>query len=110
MNLFYNPTLNELNSLIDKFVKEPELTHLTVDNDGEVLLISDKGEFTSKLDKFKFYVRDLRLQKCIRTGSLKDTKLLRMLYNRIMYSWRKDLRGNLADLIISPLNNQVNTI
>jgi hypothetical protein len=107
MNLFYNPTLNELNSLIDKFVNEPALTHLTVDNDGEVLLISDKGDLTNKLDKFKFYVRDLRMQKCIRTGSLKDTKLLRMLYNRLMYSWRKDLRGNLGDLIINPLNMQI---
>ncbi len=107
MNLFYNPTLTELNSLIDKFVKEPGLSHLTVDNDGEVLLISDNGDLNSKLDKFKFYVRDLRMQKCIRTGSLKDTRLLRMLYNRLMYSWRKDLRGNLGELIINPLNMQV---
>ena len=86
MNLFHNPTLTELNSLIDRFVN---------------------ADLTSKLDKFKFYVRDLRMQKCIRTGSLKDIRLLRMLYNRLMYSWRKDLRGNLADLIINPLNNQV---
>ena len=107
MNLFHNPTLTELNSLIDRFVKEPTLTHLTVDNDGEVLLIAENADLTSKLDKFKFYVRDLRMQKCIRTGSLKDIRLLRMLYNRLMYSWRKDLRGNLADLIINPLNNQV---
>ena len=107
MNLFHNPTLTELNSLIDRFVKEPTLTHLTVDNDGEVLLIAENADLTSKLDKFKFYVRDLRMQKCIRTGSLKDIRLLRMLYNRLMYFWRKDLRGNLADLIINPLNNQV---
>ncbi|MBK8363956.1 MAG: hypothetical protein IPL24_09800 [Bacteroidetes bacterium] len=107
MNLFHNPTLTELNSLIDRFVKEPTLTHLTVDNDGEVLLIAENADLTSKLDKFKFYVRDLRMQKCIRTGSLKDIRLLRMLYNRLMYSWRKDLRGNLVDLIINPLNNQV---
>ena len=107
MNLFHNPTLTELNSLIDRFVKEPTLTHLTVDNDGEVLLIAENADLTSKLDKFKFYVRDLRMQKCIRTGSLKDIRLLRMLYNRLMYSWRKDLRGNLADLIVNPLNNQV---
>ena len=107
MNLFHNPTLTELNSLIDRFVKEPTLTHLTVDNDGEVLLIAENADLTSKLDKFKFYVRDLRMQKCIRTGSLKDIRLLRMLYNRLMYSWRKDLKGNLADLIINPLNNQV---
>ena len=107
MNLFHNPTLTELNSLIDRFVKEPTLTHRTVDNDGEVLLIAENADLTSKLDKFKFYVRDLRMQKCIRTGSLKDIRLLRMLYNRLMYSWRKDLRGNLADLIINPLNNQV---
>ena len=107
MNLFHNPTLTELNSLIDRFVKEPTLTHLTVDNDGEVLLIAENADLTSKLDKFKFYVRDLRMQKCIRTGSLKDIRLLRMLYNRLMYSWRKDLRGNLADLIINPLNKQI---
>ena len=77
-----------------------------VDNDGEVLLISENGDLTKQLDKFKFYIRDLRTQKCIRTGSLKDTKLLRMLYNRLMYSWRKDLRGNLGELIINPLNLQ----
>ena len=63
MNLFHNPTLTELNSLIDRFVKEPTLTHLTVDNDGEVLLIAENADLTSKLDKFKFYVRDLRMQK-----------------------------------------------
>jgi hypothetical protein len=57
MNLFYNPTLNELNSLIDKFVNEPTLSHLTVDNDGEVLLISENGDLTKQLDKFKFYIR-----------------------------------------------------
>ena len=107
MNLFYNPTLNELNSLIDKFVKEPDLSHLTVDNDGEVLLIADTGELNSKLNEFKFYVKDLRVQKCIRTGSLKDVRLMRMLYNRLMYSWRKGLRGNLGELIINPLNLQV---
>ena len=107
MNLFHNPTLAELNLLIDRLVNEPDLTHLTVDNDGEVVLISDNGDLTSKLDKFKFYIRDLRMQKCISTGSLNDTRLLRMLYNRLMYSWRKNLTGNLGDLIINPLNKLV---
>ena len=107
MNLFYNPTLDELNSLIDRFVKEPNLSHLTVDNDGEVILIADNADLITKLDKFKFYVRDLKVQKCIRSGALMDNRMLRMLYNRLIYSWRKGLRGNLGELIISPLNKNV---
>ena len=47
MNLFYNPTIDQLNRLIDQFTRNPELTHLTVDNDGEVMLISDSENYTT---------------------------------------------------------------
>lgn len=106
MNLFHNPTLTELNSSIDRFVKEPTL--LTWQ-----LIMMVKFYWSLKTPIWHLNWISLNstyatcgCKKCIRTGSLKDIRLLRMLYNRLMYSWRKDLRGNLADLIINPLNNQ----
>ena len=100
MNLFYNPKIEEFNKLISQLISNPEYNHLTVDNDGEVLLLSDSEKLMEKLHKFKFYVLDLRRQKCILAGAFrKDARYLRYFYRRLLDSWENGMRGNINKLV-----------
>ena len=92
MNLFLNPSVDELHSLI-KNAPETKIVHdVVVDYDGEVLIDPQLAQPGLDLNKFKFRVQLTEFSKrALEMGSAP----LRYLYNNLLRAWdtENDFRG-----------------
>lgn len=88
MNLFINPSLNELRNLLSRTNNETDIHHIVVDYDGEVLIDPELQQPDLNLDRFKFKVNLYdRPKNFIKSKSNK----LRALFNSLMAGWEAPL-------------------
>ena len=84
MNLFHNPTVDELQSLLQSASESKNIHDVVLDYDGEVLIDPQVSQPNLDLNKFKFRVQLTELSK--RALSLSSAPL-RYLYNNLMRAW-----------------------
>lgn len=75
MNLFFNPSISDLQKLLSKAVKNKPIHDLVIDYDGEVLI---DPQVEQPLNKFKF-----RIQMSKKTGLIS-------LFLSLMEGWNND--------------------
>ena len=87
MNLFHNPSVDELQSLIQSASATKNVHDVVVDYDGEVLIDPQVSQPNLDLNKFKFRVQLTEFSK--RALSLSSAPL-RYLYNNLLRAWDGD--------------------
>ena len=87
MNLFHNPSVDELQSLLQSAPETNHIHDVVVDYDGEVLIDPQVSQPHLDLNKFKFRVQLTEFSK--RALSLSSAPL-RYLYNNLMRAWDSD--------------------
>ena len=87
MNLFHNPSVDELHSLIQNSVEDKRVHDVVIDYDGEVLIDPQISQPELDLNKFKFRVQLTEFSKrALALGS----SPLRYLYNNLVRAWNSD--------------------
>ena len=84
MNLFLNPSIHDLQALIQS---APEISHvhnLVVDYDGEVLIDPQLEQPDLDLNRFKFRVQ---LSEFSKRMIMKGSANLKFLYNKLVQAW-----------------------
>lgn len=94
MNLFNNPTINELSTLICHHANFFGNYDLLVDHDGEVLIELSGSISSWQLNKYRFYFRNLHGKANIGIIAARNLIYINSLYKNIFYCWKKDLRGS----------------
>jgi hypothetical protein len=93
MNLFHNPSVDELHSLIQGASESKNVHDVVLDYDGEVLIDPQLEHPNLDLTKFKFRVQLTEFSKrALAMGS----SPLRFLYNNLLRAWNsreQDLQG-----------------
>jgi hypothetical protein len=90
MNLFYNPSVNELQKLITKNLKSASEHNIVIDYDGEVLIDPDLVQPDLDLNKFKFRIKLNAIRKhYIKRGS----SWLSILLNNLVKGWKEGLNS-----------------
>jgi len=92
MNLFLNPSVNELHSLLQNAPDSKEVHDVVIDYDGEVLLDPQIVQPDLDLNKFKFWIQLAEFSKqTLQMGS----KSVNYLFNNLLMAWNSD-RDNLG--------------
>lgn len=89
MNLFSNPSIQELNQLLSQCDNTALNHNLVVDYDGEVLIDPELQLPEIDLDKFKFRVR---LQASGKDLLNRGSNWMRNLLNNLVYAWENNTR------------------
>ncbi|MEP7171588.1 MAG: hypothetical protein ABI855_19610 [Bacteroidota bacterium] len=89
MNLFTNPSIQELNQLLSQCDTSASNHNLVVDFDGEVLIDPELQLPEIDLDKFKFRVR---LQASSKDFLNRGSTWMRNLLNNLVYCWENNTR------------------
>ena len=107
MNLFYNPTLSELNNLLEQ-VNQKALFHnyqVVVDHDGEVVIYYNLNLPKTRLSRFKFYFNGLSHTSDTGYFDIKNLKFLNQLYKNLLFCWEREIKGEVNYNEITRLNN-----
>ncbi|MFI5219612.1 MAG: hypothetical protein ACHQNT_08990 [Bacteroidia bacterium] len=95
MNLFYYPTLSDLNSLFSKCDHNINYYDIKVDHDGEVLIEPGSPKNKSMLDRYKFYFRRAFKGNDFLNGHLAENKRrMNQILNDLIFCWDNNLRGS----------------
>ena len=87
MNLFHNPSVDDLRSLLNS-VPETKIVHdVVLDYDGEVLIDPQDADPDLDLSKFKFRVQ---LTEFSKRALMASAAPLRYLYNNLLRAWNAD--------------------
>lgn len=87
MNLFHNPSVDDLRSLLKSAPETKNVHDVVLDYDGEVLIDPQENHPQLDLSKFKFRVQLTEFSKrALMVGSAP----LRYLYNNLMRAWISD--------------------
>lgn len=84
MNLFLNPSINELRRLMRDNDNEKTVHDIVVDYDGEVLVDPDLKQPELKPERFKFRIR---LHERPRNFVRDKSEKLRQLFNKLVDGW-----------------------
>ena len=98
MNLYNNPSLNELRELISACGNTDNNYKVLVDFDGEVMIEPySKSEPVLKFYKFKFFFKEILQGKAsVGPGAAKNDKWINHIYKNLIFSWQEDLKGAIA--------------
>lgn len=91
MNLFNNPSISALSTLINKNQNLYSYS-VVVDHDGEVILKAS-NESSEVLDQYKFYFSGIQKIKFAGINDERDLKFINQLYKNLMFCWENDLNG-----------------
>jgi hypothetical protein len=87
MNLFLNPSVDELHSLIQNAPESKVVHDVVLDYDGEVLIDPQLEQPNLDLNKFKFRIQLTEFSKrALDMGSAP----LRFLYNNLLRAWNSE--------------------
>lgn len=89
MNLFINPSIQELDKLLSQCDASTPNHNLVVDYDGEVLIDPDLQQPEIDLDRFKFRIR---LQATGKDLLNRGSNWMRNLLNNLVYCWENNQR------------------
>ena len=89
MNLFINPSIQELNQLLSQCDASTPNHNLVVDYDGEVLIDPDLSQPEIDLDRFKLRIR---LQATGKDLINRGSNWMRNLLNNLVYCWENNTR------------------
>lgn len=87
MNLFHNPSVDELQTLLQNASATKNIHDVVLDYDGEVLIDPQVSQPNLDLNKFKFRMQLTEFSKL--AVSLSSAPL-RYLYNNLMRAWDSD--------------------
>jgi len=87
MNLFHNPSVDELQSLLQSASETKNIHDVVLDYDGEVLIDPQINHPHLDLSKFKFRIQLTEFSK--RALSMSSAPL-RYLYNNLLRAWNGD--------------------
>jgi len=87
MNLFHNPSVDELQTLLQSAPETKNIHDVVLDYDGEVLIDPQVNHPNLDLSKFKFRVQLTEFSK--RALSMSSAPL-RYLYNNLLRAWNAD--------------------
>src|SRR6187549_2594955 len=107
MNLFYNPTLSELNNLLEQVNQKAvfEKYQVVVDHDGEVVIYYNINLPKSRLSRFKFYFNGLNHTAGTGYHDIINLKFLNQLYKNLLFCWEREIKGEVDYNEITRLNN-----
>jgi len=91
MNLFHNPSVDELQTLLQSAPETKNIHDVVLDYDGEVLIDPQVNHPHIDLSKFKFRVQLTEFSK--RALSMSSAPL-RFLYNNLLRAWDADSKFN----------------
>ncbi len=93
MNLFLNPSVNELHTLVKNAPVNKDIHDVVIDYDGEVLIDPQIGQPDLDLNKFKFRVQ---LTEFSKRALSKGSNGLKYLHNNLLNAWNgnHDQRGS----------------
>ncbi len=107
MNLFYDPSITALNSLIEQNSTYRNAYALIVDHDGEVLVEPFTAASRLHLNKYRFYFKGfLWSRSCRGDSTVEKLQYLNQLYKNLMYCWENDYRGSVVFDEITRLQQQ----
>jgi hypothetical protein len=96
MNLFYNPSLSQLSTLIAGCNDYLNYYDVLVEHDGEVLIELSSSRKSNLLPKYRFYFKDfLYGQSCLGKGASQNLQYLNQLYKNLVYCWENELAGSI---------------
>ena len=107
MNLFYNPTLSDLASLVKQSCNGNESFNLLVDYDGEVIIDLSTEKPDSLLAKYKFYIKELKNWNHMNIERRAKQKSLIQMFRALIYCWNKDVSGKVDLHQIANLHNEL---
>jgi len=84
MNLFLNPSVNELHSLLQNAPESKIIHDVVIDYDGEVLIDPQLEHPDLDLNKFKFRVQ---LSEFSKRALAKGSSSLKFLFNNLLNAW-----------------------
>ena len=87
MNLFHNPSVDDLRSLLKSAPETKNVHDVVLDYDGEVLIDPQENHPHLDLSKFKFRVQ---LTEFSKRALMVGTAPLRYLYNNLMRAWNAE--------------------
>ena len=85
MNLFLNPSLNELHQLLERAPENVRIHYVVVDRDGEVLI--DPQVRNPEVDLHTFPLR-IGLTEFSRRVMARGAGSIRLLFNKLITGWR----------------------
>ena len=87
MNLFLNPSVDELRSLLENASESKNVNNVVLDYDGEVLIDPQLEQPGLDLNRFKFRMQLSELsQRALEMG----TAPIRYLYNSLIRAWNAE--------------------
>lgn len=93
MNLFQNPTITELSTLIACKADYHYKYDILVDNDGEVLIELTTVRHTARNKKNRFYFRGLHGIEHIGVIASRNLSYMNRLHKNLLYSWENNMKG-----------------
>src|SRR5688572_7912718 len=107
MNLFYNPSLSELNNLLELDNQRTQFHNyqVVVDHDGEVVIYHNLNLPKTRLSRFKFYFNGLNHAAGTGYHDIKNLKFLNQLYKNLLFCWEREIKGEVNYSEITRLNN-----
>lgn len=96
MNLFYYPTLADLNSLILKCDPNINYYDIKVDHDGEVLIEPSLQKKRSMLYRYRFYFsRALKGIDFLDEHLAENKRRVNQILNDLIFCWDNNLKGSI---------------
>lgn len=106
MNLFYNPCLSQLSTLVAGCNDFFNYYHLVVEHDGEVLIVLSSNDKKHLLPKYRFYYKDFLFGKsCVGFEAARNLQYLNQLYKNLMHCWENELAGSINFNEITDIQN-----
>lgn len=87
MNLFLNPSVEELQSLLKSAPETKNVHDVVLDYDGEVLIDPEVSHPNVDLNKFKFR---MQLSTISKRAIMMGSAPIRYLYNHLLRAWNAD--------------------
>src|ERR1041384_4093998 len=105
MNLFYNPSLNDLSLLVMHCANHFDSYDIIVDHDGEVIAELSSEKTRKNRFRYKFFFSKLHGKANIGILGAGNLRFLNQLYKNLIFCWENDLTGEVDFNEVSSLQN-----
>jgi hypothetical protein len=94
MNLNHNPSLEELDALIEKCKNRSDSVNIIVNHEGDVL-VKTKSFGAMNIYKYKFHISGISTKAFVISIESDKLNYVSQVYKDLMYCWENDLKGEI---------------